>query len=54
MVIFVNYSCLHHYKKSKEKFLKTNAAICFDKIWRLQHLHVNPYKSKSVDIIHST
>jgi hypothetical protein len=52
MIVFVDYSCLHHYKNTKEMLLKTNATICFDKMWRFQHLHVNTSKSKSVVIIH--
>ena len=52
MVVFVDYSCLHHYKNTKEKLLKINAAVCFDKMWRFQHLHVNTSISKSVDILH--
>jgi hypothetical protein len=54
MVVFVDYSCLHHYKNTKEKLLKTNPAICFDKVWRFQLLHINTSKPKSVDILHET
>jgi hypothetical protein len=52
MVVFVDYSCLHHYKNTEEKLLKINPAICFDKVSRFQHLHVNTSKPKSVDILH--
>ena len=43
MVVLVDYSCLHHYKNIKEKLLKSNAAICFDEMWRFQHLHICKY-----------
>ena len=46
MVVFVDYCCLHHYKNTKEKLLKTNGAIGFDKMWKFQLLHVNTSKSK--------
>jgi len=54
MVVFVDFSCLHHYKNTKEKLLESNAAICFNKMWRFQNLHLNTRtsKSKSVDIMH--
>jgi hypothetical protein len=29
---------IHHYKNTKEELLKANAAVCFNKMWRLQHL----------------
>ena len=29
---------IHHYKNTKEKLLKANAAVCLNKVCRLQHL----------------